>query len=232
MLIETRHFHINQLNNIYNISARRGSLTSNREDEVPEVPKRPTNFRLSKVSLTSTDNVSPPGERRIKRIELPGVNTERSPTIKRAAGESRGSDGSLLEPYQSLNTHLTANDFKNRYSLTMEGDNSSLYLQDVLGGDYPAPPSETCPSDIDSCTRPSLSMVFSEADDIPFHHRQRRMLPSEISGLDADGMTEDSYNSDDDYCEKDPLDPDETRKLERDIKILFNDLKTRTEADV
>ncbi len=167
-----------------------------------------------------------------RTLDVPVATTERSPTIKRASGSTRGSDGSLLEPYEALNTRLTAHDFNNRYSLTLEADTNSLYLQDMLGGDYPAPPSETCPSDIDTCTRPSLSMAFSETDDIPYRLQRRRMLPSEISGLDAaDGMTETSYNSDDEndnYCERDPLDPNETRRLERDLKILIKEVETQT----
>lgn len=78
-----------------------------------------------------------------------------------------------------------------------------------------------------------MSVAFSDIDDAPYA-RQRRMLPSEISCLD-DNLTETSYNSDDDYenddyNEKDPLDPNETRKLEREIKILFKDIKNKTEA--
>lgn len=176
---------------------------------------------------------SPQATRANKKLELPSAAAtakgERSPTIQRAAA-SRGSDSSLLAPYEGLNTHLSANDFNNRYSLALE-DNSSLYLQDMLGGDYPAPPSETCPSDIESCTRPSMSIAYSDIDDMAYP-RPRRMLPSEISCLD-DALTETSYNSDDDndFNEKDPLDPDETRKLERDIKILIKDIRNRTEAD-
>ena len=48
-----------------------------------------------------------------------------------------------------------------------------------------------------------------------------------------DGLTETSLNSDeDDLTEKDPLDPDDTRKLERDIKRLFKDLQKKTEEDL
>eukprot|EP00794_Sanderia_malayensis_P006790 gene6790-7556_t len=211
---------------------RRASLTATDADDV-SLPKRPTKkFRLSWQSLV--EPTTPP-TRHLKKPDVPAGANERSPVIKRAGATSRCSDGSYMEPYESVNTRLTADDFNNRYSLAIEGDTSSLYLQDMLGGEYPAPPSETCPSDIDSCTRPSMSVAFSEVDDMHYPMRQRRMLPSEISCLDADGMTETSYNSDDDadnFNEKDPLDPDETRKLERDIKILFKDIKSRTEADV
>ena len=198
------------------------------ENERPAVPERPADVRLSWQSLAVTETGSPVAARVKKRND---TKQERSPTIQRAAA-SRGSDSSLLEPYECITTQLSAKDFNNRYSLALE-DNTSLYLQDLLGGEYPAPPSETCPSDIESCTRPSLSVAFSDTDEVPYR-RQRRMLPSEISCLDADNLTETSYNSDDendDFNEQDPLDPDQTRKLEREIKILFKEIKSKTEAD-
>ena len=171
---------------------------------------------------------SPKTARGKVRAEPEAVKPERLPAFQRATA-SRGSENSLLEPYNGKNTQLSVNDFNNRYSLAQD-DDTSLYLQDYLGGECPAPPSETCPSDIDTCTRPSLSMAFSDTDDVPYM-QQRRMLPSEISGLD--GMTETSYNSDDDedINEKDPLDPDETKKLEREIKILIRDISSKTEAE-
>ena len=195
------------------------------------MPKRPVNFRLSWQSLAKTEMESPKVSRWKMRTEPDGaIKSERSPSCQRAVA-SRGSESSLLEPYDSINTRLSTKDFNNRYSLATE-DDTSLYLQDYLGGDCPAPPSETCPSDIDTCTRPSLSMAFSDTDEVPYS-QQRRMLPSEISGLD--NMTETSYNSDDDdnddYNEKDPLDPDETRKLEREIKILIRDINSKTESE-
>lgn len=213
---------------------RRNSVNANPEEGTnPNVPKRPLNFRLSWQSLAKTEMESPKAPRDKKRLETEASKAERSPSIQRAAA-SRGSENSLLEPYDGIDTHLSAKDFNNRYSLAME-DDSSLYLQDYLGGEYPGPPSETCPSDIETCTRPSMSVAYSDIDDIPYS-RQRRMLPSEISCLDADNMTETSYNTDDDddiddYNEKDPLDRDETRKLEREIKVLIRDIKSKTEAD-
>ena len=214
------------------ILGRRESITANPDDgENPGVPKRPVNLRLSWQSLAKTEMESPRTARAQMRMEPEAMKSERSPSIQRAAA-SRGSGNSLLEPYDGINTRLSTKDFNNRYSLTLE-DDSSLYLQDYLGGEYPAPPSETCPSDIETCTRPSLSIAFSDTDEVPYP-RQRRMLPSEISCLD--NMTETSYNSDDDddnddYNENDPLDPDETRKLEREIKVLFKDLRSKTEAE-
>jgi len=213
------------------VNDRRDSVNPNPEEgENPGVPKRPVNFRLSWQSLAKTEMESPKAARGKMRAEADASKTGRSPPFQRAAA-SRGSENSLLEPYESINTRLSAKDFNNRYSLAIE-DDTSLYLQDYLGGECPAPPSETCPSDIDTCTRPSMSMAFSDTDEVPFM-QQRRMLPSEISCLD--NMTETSYNSDDeyneDYNERDPLDPDDTRKLERDIKILIKDLNSKTEAE-
>ena len=227
-------FIVYKLSFSHNSLVRRGSINNCKDDEeFPDVPEKPANFRLSWQSLAKTETGSPIEMRKNDKLDIPNQNCDRSPAIKRSAGTTRGSDGSLMDPYQCMDTKLSARDFNNRYSLALEEDNSSLYLQDIFGGDYPAPPSETCPSDIDTCTRPSLSMAFSDVDDGPYP-RQRRMLPSEISCLD-DGMTETSYNSDDDnddYCDQDPLDPDGTRKLERDIKILIKDIKNRTEADL
>ena len=94
-------------------------------------------------------------------------------------------------------------------------DNES-YLQELLEN-------ETNSSDITNVTRPYTKPVslFERAK-------------SEISDIseDFDGYTVTSLNSndeDDEAGEQDPLDPENTRKLERDIKRLLKDIQKRTE---
>ena len=230
--------------------SRRSSLRDFDDGSAPAVPQLPKYIRLSKQSLPkegcspgtirAMDNqdgmaVKPDKSPSFHRTDRsPHVQrTERSPHVQRS---HPGSDLSLSEPYPLINTRLTRSDFNNRYSLTLDDDDprQTMYLQDVIG-EYAAPPSETCPSDIESCTRPSLSEYHSEVDGGSLGKIPRRILPSEISMLDdsqLDGFTETSYNSDEeDYCENDPLDPDDTRRLERDIKLLIKDIQSKT-ADV
>lgn len=126
------------------------------------------------------------------------------PELPQQIRESRQSLGNTSSSIHQL-PDLTSSEFNNRYSLLPDKFDNMLENETV--------------SDITNVTR-----LYNRSD-----------LRSEASDLsdELDGYTETSMNSDDDDLgEHDPLDPDNTRKLERDIKKLFKDLQKRTEEDL
>lgn len=138
------------------------------------------------------------------------------------------SPDSLAHTHDPLNQRLslglesTTTDYDNRYSLyDSENGEDVPCMSDFLG-------TETG-SDITTVTRP-LTRPYSGGT-YPVERSHSQSEGSEVS--DQDGYTETSLCSDEEYDEEnqptDPLDPENTRKLERDIKRLLKDLQKRTE---
>ena len=117
-----------------------------------------------------------------------------------------------------------ATDFDNRCSLyDSENGEDTTYINDLLENETG--------SDITTVTRPLNTRPYGMA--YPIQRSQSQSDASEGSEVsDQDGYTETSLCSDEEYDDdqpEDPLDPENTRKLERDIKRLLKDLQKRTE---
>ncbi|XP_066917747.1 protocadherin Fat 1-like [Clytia hemisphaerica] len=155
-----------------------------------------------------------------RRSSLPGYSESEAeiPELPELPQQVRLSRQSLRSSNQSppnINS-ISSSEFRNRYSLLSdENEQDAPYLQDDDGG-------ETTMSELTRVTRPRMSDGF--------YQRYRRESESSASD-ELDGYTETSFNSDDDATEHDPLDPANTRKLERDIQKLIKDLQRRTEED-
>ena len=150
-----------------------------------------------------------------RRSSLPGGYSEcdmEIPELPELPHQVRLSRQSLKSDCH-LPPHITSSEFNNRYSLLSdENEQETSYFQDMF---------ESEPSDMTHVTRRAYKDT-----------RGREEYQSAVSDdLSDDSYTETSYNSDDDATEADPLDPENTRKLERDIKKLIKDLQKRTEED-
>lgn len=112
-------------------------------------------------------------------------------------------------------------DYDDRYSLYDNEAEEDTYIHDLLDNEDG--------SDITTVTRPSR----------PYSQVYMCAPPSQSEGSEvseADGYTEtslcsdeDEDDDDDDNRRVDPLDPDNTRQLERDIKKLLKDLQKKTD---
>lgn len=172
--------------------------------DIPPVPKRPESRRSSIPTYSECDPEVP------KIPELPQQI--------RLSRNSLGNNQHASSPAtrQRRPPGINSSEFQNRYSLLSDDmDANNSYLHDMLEN-------ETI-SDITNVTRPYKK---------PYARSDLQSVLSDSSET-LDGLTETSLNSDeDDLTEKDPLDPDDTRKLERDIKRLFKDLQKKTEEDL
>jgi hypothetical protein len=153
---------------------------------------------------------------------------------------------------------LTEQDFTTRYSLMSdetECDQESHYLQD-MNGRMDNTPSDLRHSRMDNTsdlrhsedgseTLEEEAKTLSDGDTETFeefdleYHKRLLARGSDSAGygthaksvISDDTFTETSMNSDEEeeVHETDPLDPENTRKLERDIKKLMKDLQKRAD---
>ena len=170
--------------------------------EMPELPERPASRRSSLPGCSESDMDVP---------ELPELPHQ----VRLSRQSLRSSNQSPSNLQQRLNP-MSSSEFRHRYSLLSDDNNQDTsYLHDDDAE------IETM-SELTRVTRPRMSAGYG---------RRRRYESESSASDDIDGFTETSFNSDDDATEHDPLDPENTRKLERDIKKLFKDIQRRTEED-
>jgi len=170
--------------------------------EMPELPERPASRRSSLPGYSESEAEIP---------ELPELPQQ----VRLSRQSLRSSNQSPSNLNQQMNP-MSSSEFRNRYSLLSDEDpQDTSYLHDDDGA-------ETM-SELTRVTRPRMSGGL--------YGRHRNESESSASDDDLDGYTETSFNSDDDATEHDPLDPANTRKLERDIQKLIKDLQRRTEEE-
>lgn len=169
--------------------------------DIPQIPERPASRRSSLPGFSECENDMP---------ELPAL-----PQQVRLSRQSLKYGNQSPSTLPRLPPDLSSREFNNRYSLLSdENEPNTSYFHDMLEG-------ETV-SDITNVTRPYKKPYAGNG------------YEDDASDFDdqLDGLTETSFNSDDDCAtEADPLDPENTRQLERDIKKLIKDLQKRTEEE-
>ena len=155
------------------------------------------------------------------------------PELLEMSAESICAHTSMMERCGAVVNAPTATDYDNRCSLyDSENGQDTTYIADLVD-------QETTGSDITTVTRPLDTRGFgglgTSYGGICQRGAQRESDASEGSEVSDDDDDDDDYtetwmcSDDDDDQPEDPLDPENTRKLERDIKRLLKDLQKRTE---
>ena len=181
---------------------------------MPQVPERPHSRRSSIKDGSEYETDVP---------ELP-----QKPMSVRLSRQSLPRESS--SPINEI-PELTNEEFHNRYSIMSDDVDEDRYLHDAVSVDYPE--SDTCASELDAIHERYANNGGAIRRIPPLHsHALYGAGHSDLISEDddVDGYTETSFNSDDDYAtEADPLDPENTRKMERDIKKLIKDCQKLTD---